>query len=370
MRPRRWLWAGVLLAAAGCAGGGGRGDGAAGSRSEPEVDLRPFYRNYARQVREYTDALLMCASPDPARWEEAKRRLAVLHPFRVFDEDPELIRRFREGDDEARKELGRRGAAIESVLVFGEDYDKNRWDTARATLTALGPPGKALLVRALVGILLDGQRQPLWRLARFALVEVGPFALETVAAVAGELGRRSPADSPVFKLDDLAQMTLALLAFGEEGRPHVERLVTHEKANVRRAVARAMGEALDESNIPVLVKMALDDASWAVRTQAVRSLGRMTRSRDRVGKALLSQVREERDPKVRKELLIAIGAVGYVEAIPTLVAMLDFPDAETIALAVEALYRVTGIRKQRKSQWLEWYRTEYPEWLRRRGRRP
>ena len=342
-------------------------DGVSGDERlvEPEI-----LRHYVKQLREYIDALLILNSPNALDWKKGKRTLEILSPFHVFDEDPELIERFRNGSDPARRELGRRGVALHSIMVFYDPFDRKRWEDARKALLALGEPGKVLITRTLIGILLNGQYQNVWVHIRYNLVETGPFALETVVAVANEVAKRTPANMPVFRFDDLTQLLLVIIGFGDLGRPHFRPFATHPKANVRRAVSKALGEALDDVSLPTLIGYVERDPDWTVRTQAAQALGRMKTVWKEAGKVLTARLYKERDRTVRGELLLAIGDLNYYPAIPDLMKALKIPSLRTTEKVMIALYRITGYRANRKEKWQAWYKERYPDWLRRRLNRP
>src|SRR5204863_1236367 len=157
-----------------------------------------------------------------------------------------LIKQFKAGSETARKELARRGVMLRSMLIFGSGpYDRAKWEEARRTLMDSGEAGQVLLVTKLLRMLLNGQNQELWPHIRFTLVECGPVAAETTAGLARQLADVAPSNTPVFHMDDLVQVLLALIGFGDSGRPALEELAKHPKPNVRRAAARAIGEARD-----------------------------------------------------------------------------------------------------------------------------
>lgn len=328
---------------------------------DPEV-----MRRYGRNLQEYIDAMLLCGSTLAADWEEAKRRFDVLHPFLVFKEDPDLIRQFKAGSVEARKELARRGSILRSVLVFSSGpYDRGRWEDARKVLMDSGEAGQVLLVTTLLKMLLNGQHQETWMHIRFALAESGPIALETASGLARELAAAAPADTAIFKMDDLVQVFMVLVSFGDGGRVHLEELSKSGKVNVRRSVARAIGESKDGSGVQILIRL-LTDSDWMVRMTAANAMGQMTSVRTTAGPALMDRLTKERDGLVFRTTLRALGDLLYVDAIPELMKVLEVPSRETVDVAMQSLYILTGEKFLRKEDWMTWYRTRYPDWLAKR----
>src|SRR5712675_45120 len=111
----------LLLPLGACSSGG---DSSREKTEQAKVDPE-MLRQYARNLQQYIDAMLMCGSLVPADWEEAKKQFALLNPFLVFKEDPQLIREFTAGSESARKELARRGMILRSVYVFSTGtYDR------------------------------------------------------------------------------------------------------------------------------------------------------------------------------------------------------------------------------------------------------
>ena len=343
-------------------------------REEQEKAFRlseAAFRGYVQQLREYTAALLLCNSLTPRDWNESRRLLKVLQPFHVFDDDRALIGRFFKGDDVARRELGKRGTALDAMNVFSRKdtkESKKEWDRARITLLALGEPGQVLLTRVLLGMLLNGQFRNVWGHVRYQLVETGRPALETTVAVARELAKNTPADKAVFRSDDLTQLLLVILAF-TEGRPVIEEFASHAKPNIRRVTGAALGESFYPWGMPILIRLLSEDEEWMVRTSTAEALGRMTVASRQAGKALVARLYKERDRTVLGAVLLAIGNLNYADGIPDLMKVLEHPRLTTAEKAMRALYRITGLRITSKLKWQEWYREYYEDWKRKRGRR-
>lgn len=360
----------ALLLGAACADSGGRSEQAAAKPTDapPPVDLE-LVRQLGKTHEQYVSALLRCSLANPSEWAEARRTLELLHPYHVFDEDPELIRRFRAGDDQARKELGRRGGILNALLVFPRGYDRKKWEEARQTLVDAGQPGQILLSTTLVEILMNGQFRDEWDHARATLVETGPVALETVIGWARELVARTPADMPIYRIDDLTTAGVTLVWFGEKGTPVLDEFRTSAKPNVRRAYARAVGESVHIPSAPAVAKLMAEDPEWTVRTAAAESLGRLGEAKALTGPVLVDRMKKERDRLVLKNVIEAIGQLKYEPAVPDLMLLLEVPSVDTANLAMGALYHITGERLTRKDQWVHWYATVYPRW-KDRARRP
>ena len=339
-------------------------------RSDPEndpndpgkVDLEVLKRN-SRNLQEYIDAMLLAGSPQPADWAESKKKFDLVHPFFVFQEDPELIRQFRAGSVSARKELGRRGTLLRSVQILSSGYDRLKWEEACKTLMDAGEPGQVLLCTTLLGMLLNVQNIQIFPQIRFALAESGTFALETTVGLAKELAAQTSATAAVFKMDDLVQVLMVIISFGDKGRGPFEEFAQSSKPNVRRCAARAIGESRDGSALGVLLRL-LSDSDWTVRMSATQSMGQMASVRSQAGPALVERISKEKDGLVFRATLRAIGDLLYADAIPELMKVLELPSRETLEAAMGALYIITGEKNLRREQWYEWYRTRYPEWKR------
>jgi hypothetical protein len=353
------LCAGIFLAA--CSQPDTRAPQATAEGDPGPVDMEKL-RHTTKNFQQFIDALLLCGSLSPRDWEDARRRFEVLHPFSIFREDPDLIRQFRSGSEDARKELARRGMILQALLVFQQKYDKARWDEARKTLME-SEPGQALLATTLLKMLLNIHFQEVWTYVRFTLVESGPMALATTVGLAEELMRVMPGETPVFKGEDLTQALLVIIGFGDAGQSHLETFSKSGKPNVRRTVARAIGEAMDDAAVPILIRL-LTDPEWTVRTSAAEAMGRMAPARAQAGPALVARIHQERDGTVLRTVLRAIGDLLYADGVPDLIRMVEVPNHDTAKAAMSALYIITGERFLRREQWTEWYRTKYPAWKR------
>jgi hypothetical protein len=328
---------------------------------EPET-----MKQYSRNLQQYIDALLLCGSTSARDWEEAKRQFELLHPFLVFQEDPSLIRQFRAGSEVARMELARRGVVLRSALVFGGAYDRAKWEEARKLLMESGEGGQVLLCTTLLKTLLNVQLQQNWMHVRFALVESGPIALETTVGLTKELAASTPADTAVFRMDDLVQLMMVIIGFGDAGRPHIEEFSRSAKPNIRRTLARAIGESRDGNAVTTLIRLLLDP-DWTVRTAAAEAMGHMASARATAGPALVDRVGKEHDGLVLRTVLRSIGDLLYADGIPELIRVLEVPSRDTAEASMQALYIITGEKFLRREQWNEWFRTKYPDWKKKRA---
>lgn len=315
-----------------------------------------------KTLREYIDALLLCGSAQPSDWLEAQRKLDVLHPFHVFKEDLQLAAGLRRGETASRKELARRGGLLRAMLVFSAKPDKAKWDEARRTLLAGGEAGETLLVQVLLQQLVYGAARDHWDALRYQLVETGKPALETTIALSKAISDAAPAESALFAHDDLMQLFMVLIGFGDLGRPAVDEFARHPKPNIRRCLAEAVGEARDDASAPLLKSFLTADPSWIVRAAAAESCRRMGVSRRLLGPALVERVGKEREGYVLRRVLRAIGDIGWADGVPTLVGALESPSLETAEAAMSALYVLTGERFGKRERWEEWYRTRYAVW--------
>ena len=349
----------LLIALGACASSAPKDE----QKDSAKVDLETIKAN-SRNLKTYIDAMLLAGSTQPGDWAEAKKQFDLVHPFFVFQEDPALIRQFKAGSDMARKELGRRGMMLRSVQVLGTGYDRGKWEEARKILIEAGEPGQVLLCTTLLGMLLNTQNMQIFPQIRFALVESGTFALDTTIGLAKELAGQAPADQAIFNMDDLVQVTMVIIGFGDAGRPALEELSRHPKPNVRRSVARAIGESRDGSALNVLQRL-LVDSDWTVRMSATQSMGQMASVRSVAGPALVDRLGKEKDGLVFRSTLRAIGDLMYADAIPDLMKVLEVPSRETLEAAMGALYIITGEKHLKRDQWYEWYRNRYPDWKKR-----
>jgi len=365
MTLRRFLPA-LLLAVAACSAP--RGEAAKDPNDPGKVDLNLLKRN-SRNLQDYIGAMLKCGSLNPGDWAQAKKEFDLVHPFFVFQEDLELIRQFKAGSESARKELARRGMLLQAVVDLSSGYNREKWEAARKTLIDAGEPGQVLLCTTLLGMLLNGQNIQIFPQIRFALAESGAFALDTTVGLAKELAAQTPGDAAVFNMDDLVQVLMVVISFGDAGRPALEEFSRSPKPNVRRCVARAIGESKDGSALSTLLRLQVD-SEWTVRMSATQSMGQMSSVRSVAGPALVDRLAKERDGLVFRATLRAIGDLLYADAVPDLMKVLELPSRETLEAAMGALYIITGEKHLRREQWYDWYRTRYPDWKKKHSAKP
>lgn len=350
-----------MIALAACAPSAPRPDSRA-VLTEPGVLLE-----YSKLIQDYIAALLLLNSANPADWKEAKVKLESL-AFGYFDDDRLLIEKYRMGTPEeseiARKELGRRGRMLDLVLVFSRPYAPATWENARRELMALAIDGDApaFLTISLLKILMNGQFREVWAPIRYQLVEVGDVALETTAEMARMKADATP-ETPIWKQVDLVQLIMVLVSFGEKGRPTLEALAKHRVWNVRKAVAKAIGDSTDLGDAGILVDYLKNDLEWQVKATAADSLGQLRAGRETLGPILVERMKAERDGFVQHAILRAIGRIQYLGAIPHLMNVIDVPNFETAGVAMEALFALTGERLTTALQWQRWYRETYPRWI-------
>src|SRR6185436_20026972 len=120
----------LLLALGACAASG------ADPKDKKDADRVDFtaIKHNSRNRQTYIDALLLAGSPNPADWMESKKQFDLVHPFFVFQEGPSLIAQFKNGSEQARKELARRGMLLRAVVVLSSGYDRIKWEESRKTL--------------------------------------------------------------------------------------------------------------------------------------------------------------------------------------------------------------------------------------------
>jgi len=300
-------------------------------------------------------------------WREAKVKLEALS-FGYFQEDRDLIEKFRTGTSEiseaARKELGRRGKMLDLILVFAGPYAPATWEQARRELIALDIEGdaRAFLTISLIKILINGHFRDVWPQIRTQLAEVGEIAFETLAEFTRQRADSTP-ETPIWKQEDLVQLLMALISFGDKAQPLLETLSRHRSWNVRKAVAKGIGDSIDVANAEILLGYLRSDSDWQVQAAAAEALGRLHPARRTLGPILVERVKSERDAFVLRAILRAIGRIGYLGAIPHLMNAIDVPNFETASVAMEALYDLTGERLTTSTQWKRWYRETYPSWI-------
>src|SRR5262245_20377990 len=201
----------------------------------PEI-VKPLTEAY----REFVGALVALDSPSPRERSDAMKKLEVSQ-YGYFPDDRNLIAKAGAGDDAARKELIRRGRILDAMFVFWGNADSATWNDARERIVALGQDAKIILVNTLLRMLLNGQLQNRWSQIRFQLVAIGDESFDTAVALFKAKADATP-DSIIFRKDDMVQVALVILGFGEKARPVIEQHAKSPRFNVRRAIALSLGE--------------------------------------------------------------------------------------------------------------------------------
>jgi hypothetical protein len=369
MRP---LAAAALAALAACATGPGR---APVMRPPPDPAVLAHIKDAFRQ---YVNALLLLNHEEPSDWERAFRELDTLHPYmvaadeRAAGETPGLIDRAKRGDAVARRELGRRGRIYNALLTFWRPFtpdSRDAWNAARAEISrqSVDHDGESYLAMVLCFMLINGQFRIAWPEVRFQLVELGDSGFETVLGLA----ERKVAEAPVtviFKEEDLVQLFTALIGYGDRGWKPLRGYARHAKWTVRKAAARAIGEARGIGMLPELgslLREEMDDGSWMVRAAAAETARRFDTpaARPILGPLILESVKTERNPIVKERLIDSLGEIHFVDAVPTLINALDLPNSDHVMAAMRSLYHITAEKELvRPEHWKEWYAKEYAAW--------
>lgn len=325
-----------------------------------------IFAEYSKLLLDYIDALMMLDSPNPRDWADGKRKIEAMN-FSYFKEDRFYFQQFCEGDavvaENARKELARRGKMLNYVLVFTKGYAPATWEHARTEMLKLGEGAPEFLTISLLKLLRNGRFKLTWPQIRFQLIAVGDVALETSSVLARQLAEEVTSTAIAKWEVDLVQIVMVLIGFGEKGRPVVQELARHKTWNVRKVVAKAIGESIDVTGADIAIEYVKNDPEWQVKAAAAEALGHLKAARNEVGPVLIECMKAEKDPFVRKVILQAIGRTQYLGAIPFLMNVLDVPDYNVVEMAMEALYSITGERITTANRWKAWYRDIYPTWI-------
>jgi hypothetical protein len=323
--------------------------------------LKPLTEAY----REYVAALVALDSPAPKEKSDALARLQST-PYAYFPDDRELITKAAAGEDLARKELARRGKILDGMFVFWGKPDTPKWNDARQRIVALGEDARVVLINTLLRMLLNGQLREQWAAIRFQLVEIGGETFETAVALFERLVEMTP-DTIIYRKDDLVQVALVILGFGEKGRPVFEKHGKSAKFNVRRAVAVAIGEGRATEHFEILDRLVRTDPDWMVRSDAADAMGSI-RDRARAGATLIEALKAERDRNVKPHIAASLGALVYADAVPVLIASLEAADYDYSEKAMFSLFQITGERHMTPAAWQKWYAKSYAKWRQGRGR--
>jgi hypothetical protein len=317
--------------------------------------LKPLTDAY----REFVSSLLELDSPSPRDRAEGLKKLES-SPYAYFPDDRELIAKAVAGDEKSRAELARRGRLLDALFAFWGKVDLPKWNDARKRIVALGQDARIILINTLLRMLLNGQLQEQWSAIRFQLVAIGDDAFETAVALFKAKVDVTP-DTIIFRKDDLVQVALVILGFGERGRPLIEEYAKSPRFNVRRAVAVALGEGRATEHFALLENLLRKDPEWMVRADAADAMGSI-RDRARAGAALIEALKTERDRQVRPHLASSLGALVCVDAVPILVQSLDVADYDYVERAMFALFQITGEKHLTGDAWRKWYAKDYAKW--------
>lgn len=353
MRPRSLVLP-ILALLGGCAAPG-PAEPASGPFVTSEM-VKPLTDAY----REYVTLLVQLNSAAPLDRSQAISRLQA-GPYTYFPDDRDLINRAAAGDGAALAELARRGRMLEALTVFWGSVDLPKWNDARKRICAMGQDARVLFVNTLLRMLLNGHLRNHWSAIRFQLVAVGDDTFETAVALFRAKADDTP-DTIIFKRDDLVQVTLVILGFGERARPVIEEFSRSPRFNVRRAVAVALGEGKVAEHFALLDALLRRDPQWMVRADAANAMGQMRPVRAKAGVALLEALKSERDRQVRPYIASALGALVFEDAVPTLVGSLDLPDYDYVEKAMFALCQITGERYLTAPDWQKWFAQDYAKW--------
>ena len=318
--------------------------------------LKPLTDAY----REYVAALILLDSPAPRDRSDGLLKLQA-SPYAYFPDDRALITKAGQGDETARKELGRRGKMLDALFAFWGGVDLPKWNDARKRLVALGQDARIILVNTLMRMLLNGQLRTQWSQIRFQLVAVGDDAFETAVALYRAKADQTP-ETIIYKKDDLVQVALVMLGFGERARPIIEESAKSPRFNVRRSVAVALGEGRAAEHLELLTTLLQKDPAWMVRADAADAMGMMRAARAKAGGALVEALKTERDRQVRPHVASALGELVFEDAVPTLVASLEIADYGYVETAMFALCKITGERYLNADEWRKWFNSDYAKW--------
>jgi len=300
-------------------------EGAADGAEEAPVLAWPRQESGTRQPVGPAEGVAQVSRSDDWITDEAPAELE-----QAFDqlEDRALleIARFQQ-----EQETGDREAMVPAILRFlGDCLAGNPTPDDRGELAAFVPRvlreglAQGDWAGAAAALRFARACDPEWSGETFTDELCGPHAITTRHAIAA-LDRQGPDGVDSF------------LALGREfGRPlapwllHV--LAGSEKRRVRRPLARVIGELLEGH--PEVVLPWLADQRWYVVRNAVHVLGWIG------GSDVANHVRaaaDHPDPRVRREVVAALGQADAGTARPLLFAMLETADAEVFGVILHRL---------------------------------
>lgn len=233
--------------------------------------------------------------------------------------------------DSAAKE--ERWEEVMNIMARVADGEKATEDPTqkrryRRVLQAMAPRAT---ISALCDLSLQGHRSVVSRILRAIGAEATAVLLELMAEAPTIKARRefftlltnmdSGTDAIVNRLTDEKWFVVRNVAelCGELGLadavPRLSNHIDHPDSRVRRAVAGALAR-IGTAQAAEPLRHALHDSEPTVRLHAVQSLdGAKSRG---LAMTLALQLDEERHPDVRRELHLALGRIGTVEAIQAL----------------------------------------------------
>ncbi len=169
-----------------------------------------------------------------------------------------------------------------------------------------------------------------------------------VLVSAKDAGVRRMVAEVLARLDDPVSHKLFAAALPKEPKPLV-----------RVAICEALGASGDMDAEDALIR-ALDDNSWLVRDAALRALSRVGTMR-----CVSQAIRSLNDSKVfvRESAALTLAQNPDVRSVVPLVRLLMHRDARLRGAVLTALWRITGKRFTKQSQWQEWLKGSgpYPE---------
>ena len=249
--------------------------------------------------------------------------------------DPERLRRaidhMRTPEFDALVDEGHGGELAEALTPRLSHFDPDIGEWFAAHLIRIGPPA----VPALVAALDSGNETVRWRAAR-TLGRMGPHAEQAVGALEKALADRKR-HHPLAIVLALWRITRDPSKALAEAGPALD---DPERRGMAAHVARALGPAA-RPLIPGLVRVALSDDHWSVRSPAIEALGEIGPGAVEAVPALVTVARGT-GSVLRKAAAEALGAIGppAKDALPALGdAALDDWDATGTA-AVGAMVRI------------------------------
>ena len=130
-------------------------------------------------------------------------------------------------------------------------------------------------------------------------------------------------------------------------RSLIEALQDATSPLTRENVCDILGERHAVRAVPTLVN-ALRDPSDGVRSAAADALAKIGKAS--AGPALFEALQTEEEDGTRQIMILALGAVGFAPAIPTLIGLLEDPAAKVRGCAAWSL---GALRAKQAAQWIQ-----------------